>query len=160
MSSSFTGSANSFLPEDFIIPQDQVELRLRLRQYFNDLSVSINKKDIGTYVTQEVVCGQSWLPTASTDASTSLVYRQVIRKVVLTGAVATGANAIAHGINVTGTSHFTRIYGIIENPGSLYVPVPNDTVLLTVDVTNINLTIPAAYNGFTGQIVMEWVSTD
>lgn len=164
MSASFAGNPNSFLAEEYIIPPLGEERNARLREYFNSLSSAVNRRDIGIYVTQETVCGQVWLPTANTaltsGASTNLVYRQVIRKVVETGTVTTGANAVAHNVAVTATTHFTRVYGVIENPGTLYVPVPNDTVLVTVDATNINLTIPVAYNNFTGQVVLEWVATD
>jgi len=163
MSASFTGNPSVFLPEDYVIPPLGEERSVRFRQYFNDLASAVNVRDIGLYVTQTTVNGQLWLPTARPGtnlASTNLVYRQVLRKVVPTGTLTTGANTVAHGITVGATTHFTRIYGVIENPGTLYVPVPNDTVLVTVDATNINITIPAAYNNFTGNVVVEWVTVD
>lgn len=160
MSASFGGNPNSFLAEDYIIPSQTEEFGVRMREYLNDIASSVNSRDIGLYVTEETICGQVWLPSVSTQAATNLVYRQVLRKVVVGGAVSTGANALAHNITVTSTTHFTRVYGMLENAGTLYVPIPNDTVLLTVDPTNINITIPSAYNNFDSYIVLEWVTTD
>lgn len=160
MSYSFGGNPNSFLPEDYVIPVEVDQRLVRLRQYFNDLSSAVNARDIGVYVETETICGQTWTPTISATSSSNVTQRQVIRKVVPTGVLATGANAIAHGINVTSTTHFTRIYGVIENAGALYVPVPNNATTVTVDATNININVPGAYNGYSGNVVLEWVATD
>jgi hypothetical protein len=159
MSASFAGNPNSFLQEDYVIPSDPEQMSVRLRQYLNDLSASINTRDIGIYVSQETICGQLWVPSISNSAFSNVVYRQVIRKVVATGTLATGANTIAHNITVTANTHFTRIYGVIENAGTLYVPVPNNATTVTVDATNININIPGAYNNYSGNVVLEWVAT-
>lgn len=160
MSASFLGNPSSYLPLEYSLPNDPSEMRCVLRDYLIDISAAVNSRDVGVYVTQETICGQLWLPTQRAGASTSLTYRQVLRLVVETGTLSTGANAVAHGLSVTSSTHFTRVYGIIENPGTLYVPIPNDTVLVTVDATNINITIPSAYNNFSGQVILEYVGTD
>jgi len=68
---------------------------------------------------------------------------------------------VAHNITLPTpkTFHFTSIYGVIENTATpLYVPIPNYDTLVTIDGTNI--TIPAAYNRFSGRVILEYVKTD
>jgi hypothetical protein len=85
-----------------------------------------------------------------------------LRKVVKTGVLATGSNNVAHGITSIGsTYHFTRIYGVIEDTTvPEWVPIPKDDVSVSVGGTNIVIVIPAGYNGYSGQVVLEYVTTD
>jgi len=151
---------NSFVPTDYIIPSDEAQRLVRLRQYFNDLAAALNVKDFGAYQTDEVLCGQQFLPSATTGTS-NVIFRDVFRIVVPTGALSTGANTVAHGLSPTSTWHFSRIYGVIEDTTvPEWVPIPNATVEVTIDATNINITIPAGFNGYSGQVVLEYVKTD
>lgn len=155
-----TSFTTSQVPEDYIIPADDYSKDLRLRQYFNDLAAAINSKDFGLYITTEVETAQQFIPSATTQGS-NVAYRDVFRTVVVTGALATGANTVAHGLAAPLTWHFTRIYGVIEDPATpTWVPIPNGSVEVTVDGTNININIPAGYNGYGGQVVLEYVKTD
>lgn len=168
-SASFGGNYGSPVPDQYVIPQDPEELGVRLRQYLNTLGSTLNAKDTGYYFETQTLCGQKYYPTFVTGQSASAIPRDVIRLVVQTGMLATGANTVAHGITFPqnlpvpqpNTFHITRLYGVIESLAApLYVAVPNDTVLLTMDDVNVNITIPAAYNGYAGQIVIEFVTLD
>lgn len=161
MTASFSGNLGGSVFQDYRMPDDPEQLKIRLRQYFNDIASSLNVKDSGYYVQTETITGQLFLPNFTTGTSSNVVYRPVFRTVVPFTGLATGANTIAHGLTTASSWHFTRIYGVIENTATpLWVPVPNDTVLVTVDGTNINITIPVAYNGFDGRVILEYVKED
>lgn len=159
MSSSLTSDGSGpFLATSEIFPKEEEQFNVKITQIYQNLASKINIKDIALYeASLELPDGQQFF---SNDPQ---VKRYGFRKVISTGALATGANTVAHGITLPtpNTYHFTRIYGVIENTATpLYVPIPNDTVLVTVDGTNINITIPAAYNGYSGIVVLEYVKTD
>lgn len=166
MTSSFDGNLGSFVRTDYVIPEDEDQRWVVLRQYFNSLAAAINVKDTGYYVTEETRTGQLFLPgfPSGADAqSANAVYRPVLRRVVKTGTLSTGSNNVAHGITFPSpnTYHFTRIYGVIEDTSvPEWVPIPKDDVSVSVGTTNIVIVIPASYNGYTGQVVLEYVTTD
>lgn len=147
-----------FLPTSEIYPEDNEQLLIRLTQIYQEMALRINVKDIAQYETDvELLNGQQFSGT------TPQVKRFAYRKVLSTGTLSTGANTVAHGINfpTPNTFHFTRIYGVIENTTTpLYVPIPNSDTLVTVDGTNVNITIPAAYNGFSGRAILEYLKED
>ena len=161
MTASFTGNLGGSVRQDYIIPDDNEQMKIRIRQYFNDIASSLNVKDSGYYVQTETITGQLFLPNFGINTSSNVAYRPVFRTVVPFGALSTGANTVAHGLTIASSWHFTRIYGVIEDTAApLYVPIPNDTVLVTVDGTNINITIPVAYNNFAGRVILEYVKED
>lgn len=151
-----------FLPLYEIFPEiekDPKQFFIKFIEIYQAIASCSNQKDIGVYETDvELQNGQQF---SGADNQTK---RDGFRKVIETGTLTTGANAIAHGITfpATNTFHFTRIYGVIEDasPPTLYVPIPDDVTNVTVDTTNINITIPVAYNNFFGQVVLEYVKTN
>jgi len=83
MSSSFTGSESNFLPESYIFPEDNdEEYDVKLRQYLNNIASAVNTKDSGLYTDEEVITGQQFIPTYSTDTGGNVNYRNVFRKVI------------------------------------------------------------------------------
>ena len=136
-------------------------MRIVVRQALNDVAQSLSYKTTGLYVEEETLTYQKFIPTETPTESQSEEFRSIFRTVVQTGTLATGANTVAHGLTPTATWHFVKIYGVIENTATpLWVPIPNDTILVTVDGTNINITIPAAYNNYDGRVVLEYVKED
>jgi len=148
--------SSNFLPSSKYLPVDPKLLQPELISMYAEMARAINQKEIGVYSQTEANTGETYYQDSSE------TNRNVFRKVVYTTALATGANAVAHSITLPSpnTYVFTRIYGVIYSTSApLYVPVPNNTVLVTVDGTNINITIPVAYNGFDGQFVLEYLKT-
>lgn len=155
------------LPDSFFLPlyesfpeleKNPKDFMNKLLQVYQNIAIRTNKKDISLYEADiELPNGQLFFATTSPFQEK----RPGFRKVIETGVLATGANAIAHGITfpATNTFHFTRIYGVIEDatPPTLYVPIPDNVTNVTVDTTNINITIPAGYNGYFGIVVLEYV---
>lgn len=153
---SFFGS-NPFLAESEVFPTDPEQLNIRLTQINEQIANKTNLREIGVYSLTEQQIGQQYF-----DSSNVLGYRSVIRKVVEIPTLATGANAIPHGITFPSpnTYKMTRMYGsIFDNPITTYVPIPNGSIEVTIDLTNININIPITYNGYSGTFVSEWTTT-
>lgn len=147
-----------FLPTSEIYPEDPEQLLIRLSQIYQEMALRTNVKEIGQYeVDLELLNGQQYF---GSDPQTK---RFVYRKVLQTGVLATGANNIAHNITfpTPNTFHFTRIYGVIEDVTiPQYIPIPDDVTNVSVGGVNVTITIPVAYNGFSGTVVLEYVKED
>jgi hypothetical protein len=151
-------SDNPYLIQSEIYPTDPEQLNIRLSQIYENTSNKVNIREICVYALTEQQTGQQYF-----DSNNVLSYRGTIRKVLQIPTLATGANTFAHGITFPSpnTYHFTRIYGSINNnsPINLYCPIPNGSIEVTIDLTNVNINIPVTYNGFSGTIVLEWAQT-
>ena len=171
MSSSFPPNPNNFLPETFILPEDDADFKIKLYEYLNQISLATNSKDSGLYVTEESITGKQFIPTFSTTKSSHATYRDVFRVVVDTGALPNaGTSTTAHGINTTENYSIIAFYGGATAPGAstltkgiplphINTTTPGDSVTLTVDATNINITTTTAnYTGFTRSfVVIEYI---
>lgn len=152
MSSSFAGNPNNFLPETFIIPDDPEELKIKLYQYFNDISSAVNSKVSGFTVPEETITGKLFIPIFSTDRSTNASFRPIFRVAIDTGTLpSTATNTIPHGISTTENYSIISIYGGATDPGAstmtsgiplpyINTTTPGDSVTVNIDATNINIT--------------------
>ena len=143
--------AGMFIPTTWPIPEDQEELGIRLYQYLNNISMAINLKDTGFYVLTEFANGQNFFPnpTLAPGDANYLVYRPGNRIAINFGALPnTATKSVAHGISITTSTSFTRIYATASNPvGLLYFPIPS--IWISVDATNVNITTTANMTAYT-----------
>jgi hypothetical protein len=151
-------NSGSFVPTSYVwdvarlyevdINSDEFkELLVRLYQNLNIIALSLNTRDAGYYNTSEFVNGQVFFPNPLLNSSTPETpeFRQVFRKVINFGALPnTTTKSVPHGITITPTTTFTRIYGAASNPTSnVYLPLPfasptlADNIELYVDLTNV-----------------------
>lgn len=148
------------------------ELLVRLYQNLNEIAINLNLKDTGYYTAQEFSNGQLYLRDPALVNSPNLtspagnLYRQVIRKVIVFGALPnTAETSVAHGINIMPTTEFTRIYGTANDlTGMNYIPLPYASPILTenisirVDATNVYVRTGSNRTAFTSSfIVLEWI---
>lgn len=171
----------SFIPTSYVWDTAQLysidvnspqfkELLVRLYQNLNRMALSLNIKDSGYYDTQEFVNSQLFFPNpANSSATTNAAnYRQVFRKVFNFGALPNAATkTLAHGITVTPTTTFTRIYGCAsDTTGSNYIPLPyaavaalNQNIELKVDATNISVITGINRSNFNVcYVILEWIT--
>lgn len=146
MSSNFTGNENISLPEEYIIPDDLEQKDLKLREYLNAISSSVNTKTYGLYDSEETVTGNRFLPTFNSETSSNTKYRSVFRKTIDTGALPLSSiKLIPHGIPITADYTFVKIYGCATIPGTNAIPLPfaspsgTDQVQLFVEIGNIRI---------------------
>lgn len=139
------------------------ELLVRLYQNLNNMSLSLNTRDAGLYDNaNEFVNGQQWFPNPANTSQTlaAPVQRQVYRFVVSFGALPnTGTTSVAHGLTITPSFTFTRIYGASSNTvGLLYTPIPNQDIKLEVNATNVVITTFADYSAYTvTYVILEYI---
>lgn len=106
-------------------------LLVRLRQSVNNMALVTNIKDSGYYVLAEFVNGQLFFkdPALTSQTAKSPTYRQVFRKVINFGALPNATSkSVAHGLDMTSTWTFTRIYGTASDTTALtYISIPFST---------------------------------
>jgi len=144
------------------------ELLVRLYQNLNFMSINTNLKDIGYYDTNEQVNGQQFFPNPATSSVSPVNdnFRSVFRKTINFGALPnTTTKSVAHGIDVTDTMTFTRIYGTASDLSARsYIPLPyasnvaNSSIELYVDATNVTIATAADWTSYTvTYIVLEYL---
>lgn len=167
MSSNFSGNPNNILPTTYIIPEEEGEKNLKLRDYFNSIASAVNTKDSGIYDAVDTITGQQFLPLFSTDTASNATYRTVFRKVIDFGALPdTTTKSVAHGITFGSTFSITKLYGAATDPSTSYIPLPYasstsaNNIELNADGTNINIITGSDRTGYTRTfIVIEWITT-
>lgn len=171
MSSSFTGNPNDFLPESFIIPEDEEEKDIKIRQYLNDIASATNTKSSGLFDGVESITGNRFLPTFSDDTASNVNYRTVFRKVIDFGPLPNnGLKNVAHGITTEATFSLVHLYGAATNPGAstwtAALPLPTSSPVLafnidiSIDATNVGILTGSDRSAYTRTfVVIEWITT-
>lgn len=148
-----------FLPSSVYYPVADEEKRVKEISVYQDIATNVNVRQIGNFDFVETMAGQFFFSSPGSQNK-----RQTFRKVVTFSPLVAGLNSFAHGITGIGPNFtFTHIYGTGKNAlGTLQVPFPQggaNTSMLEIDPTNVNLTIPAAYAGFSALIVLEYLKS-
>jgi len=171
MASSYEGNLNNFLPQTYIIPEDDEQRDIMLRQYLNNISTATNTKDSGFYTENETITGQQFLPTYGTDTSSNVNPRSVFRKVIDFGALPNSTTkSVPHGItSVSGAVlgldfSVTKISGASTNPGAEWVPLPYasptaaNNIELFLNTTDVVITTGSNRTSFTRTyVVVEYI---
>ena len=134
------------------------ELLVRLYQNLNRISLALNTKDSGFYVTNEFVTGSIYFPNPTLSSATSQTpaMRQTFRLVVNFGALPnTTTKSVPHNLTPNTSWTFTSIYGCASNTTSFdYIPLPyssnnaGDEIELSVSPTNVVITTAADYSAY------------
>lgn len=132
-----------------------------LAENLNSIMLSINSKDIGIYDDNETITGQSYFNDDSNEPRPGYRKRVVIGAL---GAIA-GTTSVAHDLDSTWSYEFTRIYGVATDPiGKKSLPIPYasataaDIIELSVDSTNVNITVGKDRSAFTiTYVVLEYL---
>lgn len=145
------------------------ELIVRLALIVNRINLSVNTKETGIYDNaNEFVNSNQFFPNPTFNSSTAQTpeYRAVYRTVINFGALpAAGAKSVAHGITCSAATSFTRIYATASDQVGLnYIPIPYaspvlaNNIELSVDGTNVNITVGSNRSAFTVcYVVLEYL---
>ncbi len=152
-----TAEQTPYIQEQRNFPRKSTEdLATQVDIAYIDIARKINERVIGQYaVTFSSVTGESWFLNGQPTPQQTL--RQVYEYA--------GTTPIAHGIDTTKIQGFTRIYGVGYD-GTNWYPLPyvnvtaaNNQIALSVDATNINITLGGAAPAITsGFIILEWLA--
>ena len=141
-----------------------------IQQELNDHANYMNRKDYAAYDLSESINGQSWFQGNNDGASTNVNFRQVYRKVVDLGPLpaAPGDYPFPHGIDVTLTYAFTRVYGEANKQTAPFrsLPIPYasavaaDVIEMYITATDIHLVIGKDLSAYTkNTVVLEYVKS-
>lgn len=145
------------------------ELLVRMYQNLANMAIDVNIKDSGYYVQNEFLNGQGYFQNPATLNTTVInpELRNVFRTVVNFGALPNaGAISQPHGITITNTFSFTRIYAAAsDQTGLTYIPIPYASsvdvahnIQLDVNSTNVVITTGANYSNYTiCYVVLEYI---
>ena len=150
-----------FIREDYIIPDDESERNIFLREYFNSIAASVNDKESGIYSTLEVPTGASVSPSFSQQDEESFTTHAIFRKIVNTGALPNNATkSVAHGIDFTSGLTAMKIMGTATRPSTSIIPIPGTGVSLNIDATNVNLVTTANMSAYTRSfVIIEYIKS-
>lgn len=147
------------------------ELIVRLYQYINSISLSLNISDKGYYPLEEFVTGQQFFPNPTLSSSTrnQPVYRPTFRKVINFGTLPAAAGSLAkpHGLTIPNPNQytFTRIYGVANDQANRsYLPLPyasasGNTIELEVTATDVKITTTSNRSSYSAIVVLEYLKT-
>lgn len=146
------------------------ELLVRLYQNVNLIANVLNVKDTGIYNNSQFVNSQTWFPNPAltSTSTTNPTMRPVYRLVVNFGALPNNAaKSVAHGITITSSTTFTRIYAAAsDTTGNNYIGIPYasptlaNNIQLDVSSTNVTITTGANRTNFNVcYVIVEYLQT-
>jgi hypothetical protein len=154
-------SQSSFLPVEFALPKDEssfIDFICKRERLTADI---VNIKENGNYENNEILSGQQYFAINFSPKKNRYTYRTVVNFGALPNAM---NKAVAHGINITNGTIFTRIYATATQPGTSFIPIPyasnnaNDNIELFVDTTNVNITTASDWTAYvTCYVVLEYI---
>jgi len=121
---------------------------------------AVNVREIGFFLDQELLTGKSFIPGVSivSDGGSSQQFRTILRKVIDFGPLpAAGTKSIPHGITFDANFTLIQMWASATDPVALVAfPIPYadpialiNAVSLTIDATNVNITVGINRSSFT-----------
>lgn len=147
------------LPISVEFPKDFDRFLPILDLLYKRIANTVNTKEGGLYSKTEVAAFMQYF------TSTPNEFRPVYRKVIEFGALPNaGIKQVAHGLAVTNTYRWVRIYGAATDPVALTgisldrsSPTLNENIKVDVDATNVTITTAINYSAYTSsQVVLEY----
>lgn len=150
----------SYVPVYDVVPEKWDDARAFLIEQLKRISNAINIREIGWFLDEELLSGKAFIPgvNATSSGATSQIYRQVLRKVIDFGALpAAGTKSIPHGIDFGDNFTLTFMQATATDPvAHIAFPIPYcdpgslvNGVSLTMDATNVNITVGINRSAFT-----------
>lgn len=138
----------SFLPVYDAVPDKWEDARPFIVEQLKRISNAVNIREIGWFLDEELLSGKAFIPGAEAlrDLSTSQVFRQVLRKVIVFPGLTAGVNMQAHNIMIDANFSLIQLFGSATNSVAFTgEPIPNGVDTISYDATNIIITVAATY---------------
>lgn len=133
------------------LPPAWEDSRVLLVERIKEIGNQINRRQIGYFPTTQYPAGKLYPPGVNTQE-----FRDVLRKVINCSPLAIGLNTFAHGIAVDSNFTLTQLYAAAtQTAGFTSIPIPNGASTITMDATNIYITVASAYTR--AFAVIEWI---
>lgn len=158
----------SYVPVYDVVPEKWEEARPFLAEILKKITNSLNSKEIGFYLDQELLSGKAFIPgvNIATDGGSSQQFRQVLRKVIDCGVLPnTTTKTVPHEITVDANFTLVALYGAATDPTNLQAfgmgfPATSLTfvVELFMNATDIVIVTNADRTSFTrSYVVVEYM---
>jgi len=137
------------IPGNFDLPVDTKEWREIIIKRELTTKTTVNAKTYGGYAVKEQGTSNTFLG--------SQTYRIVVSFGALPNAM---LKSVVHGINTSYPGFkVVALYGTGNDiTGSLYISIPNENILLTMDATKINITTSTDLSNYTiSYVVVEYI---
>ncbi len=142
----------SFVPVYDAIPDKWEDARPFLVEQLKSISNGINIREIGWLLDEELLSGKAFIPGGNIPGNNPSVFRSVLRKTFLFGAIGIGITTQAHGIVVDANFTLIQIFASGTNVPAL---TGDNIPAVGYDVNNIIITSTKAYTR--GVVVMEYI---
>jgi hypothetical protein len=148
----------SYVPVYDVAPKTWEEGMPFIVEQLKKLANAVNAREIGFFLDQELLSGKAFIPgiNIATDGGSSQQFRTILRKVITFPGLTAGLNIQPHGVTVDANFSLIQMFGAATNATALTgEPLPNGADTITYDVTNIYVTVAAAYTR--AWVVMEYI---
>ncbi len=162
MSSSTNTELESYLPVYDTIPDKWEEARSFIVEQLKKITNSLNVKEIGFYLEEELLSGKQFIPGTENPQE----FRSIFRKLIDFGSLPNaGIKSVPHGITVDNRFTLIHLYASATDPVGLKAlsipfasPIINQNIKLDMDAVNVNITTAIDYSSYTRTfIVLEYI---
>ena len=145
---------------DFDLPENYEDFSEIFDREHKKVIDSVNSKEGGLYLPQEVATFQKYFSEESSQAT-----RNTYRKLIMFGALPNATSKrVPHNIAFNNVTRMTRMFGAASNPTTIqFYPLPFssptlvENVKLEANATDVIITTGSDYSGFTDvTVVMEY----
>lgn len=138
----------SYVPVYDTVPEKWEDARPFIVEQLKKLATSVNSKEIGFFLDQELLSGKAFIPGTNNTlgGSTSQQFRTILRKVIEFPGLTVGVNSQPHGIMIDANFSLIQLFGSATNTTALTgQPIPNGADTISYTSTNIIITVAASY---------------
>ncbi len=137
----------SYVPVYDTVPEDWEQARPFLVEHLKKISNAVNIREIGWMLDEELLSGKQFIPSfaTSTVQGTAQQARTVLKFVVITGALTTGANTVTHQIFIDANFTLIDMWVSATNSNTLKSSIITDDHVI-LNVNTITITSPDNYD--------------
>jgi len=138
----------AYVPVYDVIPEKWEEARPIIVEQLKKVSNSINVREIGFFLDEELLSGKAFIPgiAATETGGTSQVFRSILRKVIEFPGLAVGVNTQPHGITIDANFSLIQLFGAATDAAAMTgEPIPNGADTISYTATDIVITVASAY---------------
>lgn len=158
----------SYLPPYDVVPKTWEEGGPFFIEQIKEHANAINVREIGFYLDQELLTGKSFIPGLNdiSDGGSSQVFRSILRKVIVTGALPRNATkSVPHGITFDANFSLIDMWLAATDPVNFLAfslaywdKTGTSPITVNMDSTNINITTTGNYSAYTtSYVVVEYI---
>ena len=132
----------SYVPLYDTVPDKWEDARPFLVEQLRRISNAVNVREIGWLLDEELLAGKFLYSLTDTQQ-----FRSVLRKVINCSPLVVGVNTFAHGIVFDSNFTLVQLFGAATNSVTFVAePLPNGSDTITMNATNIIITVASAYD--------------